>query len=79
MDLANTERSPVDIAAHDNSLFCMSLNLPGTRLATASEKVVRNHCTTKTKPSLPHYSSSYRAPGIVSPGQVHKSELIVFS
>lgn len=40
IDLADTEKSPVDIAAHEANLSCMAMNLPGSRLATASEKVI---------------------------------------
>ena len=38
IDLAHTEKPPIDISAHDNSLSCLKLSHDGTKLATSSLK-----------------------------------------
>lgn len=38
IDIANTEKSPIEIVAHEAPISCMELSIDGTRLATASVK-----------------------------------------
>lgn len=38
MDLAKTDRAPLEIIAHESAVTCLALNIQGTRLATAGER-----------------------------------------
>lgn len=40
VDLADNDKPYLDLAAHKSVLGCIALNLQGTRLATASIKVI---------------------------------------
>lgn len=38
VDLANTEKAPIEVFAHEATITCICMNLEGTRLATSSER-----------------------------------------
>lgn len=38
VDLANTEKAPLEIIAHETAISCIAINLDGNRLATASDR-----------------------------------------
>lgn len=38
VDLAKTDRAPLEIIAHESAVTCLALNIQGTRLATAGER-----------------------------------------
>lgn len=38
MDLAKTDKAPIEIIAHESAVTCLALNIQGTRLATAGER-----------------------------------------
>lgn len=38
VDLAKTDRTPLEIIAHESAVTCLALNIRGTRLATAGER-----------------------------------------
>ena len=39
IDLANTEKPPVEITAHETAISCMAMSNDGSKLATSSTKV----------------------------------------
>ena len=39
IDLANTEKSPIEIIAHETAISCLTLSNDGSKIATASTKV----------------------------------------
>ena len=39
IDLANTEKPPVEIMAHETAISCLALSNDGTKIATSSTKV----------------------------------------
>lgn len=38
VDLSKTDRTPLEIIAHESAVTCLALNIQGTRLATAGER-----------------------------------------
>ncbi len=42
IDLGNTEKSPIEIVAHEAPISCMALSNDGSKVATSSIKVNKN-------------------------------------